>query len=149
MKKLVHELVRIRVKPYYIYQCDLSQGIGHFRTSVSKGIEIIEYLRGHTSGLCVPQFIIDAPGGGGKVPINPQYLISMNDRKVILRNYEGVIATYTQPEGYYSLCPQNCDYCKEYPYLDDKVGLTKLFDKDRIDLVLEPENLERHQRNLK
>ena len=149
MKKLVHELVKNRVRPYYLYQCDLSKGIGHFRTSVSKGIEIIEYLRGHTSGLCVPQFIIDAPGGGGKVPMNPQYLMSMNDRKVILRNYEGVIATYTQPEGYYSVCPQGCDYCKKYPYLDDKIGLTKLFDKDRIDLTLEPENLERHQRNLK
>jgi len=149
MKKLVHELVKVRVRPYYLYQCDLSQGIGHFRTSVSKGIEIIEYLRGHTSGLCVPQFIIDAPGGGGKIPLMPQYLISMNERKVILRNYEGVIATYTQPKNYCSICPENCDYCKKYPYLDDKVGLTKLFDKDRIDLSLEPENLERHQRNLK
>ena len=149
MKKLVQELVKNRVRPYYLYQCDLSQGIGHFRTSVSKGIEIIEYLRGHTSGLCVPQFIIDAPGGGGKVPMNPQYLMSMNDRKVIIRNYEGVIATYTQPESYCSVCPENCDYCKKYPYLDDKVGLTKLFNKDRIDLSLEPENLERRQRNLK
>jgi lysine 2,3-aminomutase len=146
MKKLVHELVKIRVKPYYIYQCDLSQGIGHFRTSVSKGIEIIEYLRGHTTGLCVPQFIIDAPGGGGKIPLMPQYLISMNERKVILRNYEGVIATYTQPKNYCSVCPENCDYCKKYPYLDDKIGLTKLFNKDRIDLTLEPENLERRQR---
>ncbi|MDD5015450.1 MAG: lysine 2,3-aminomutase [Atribacterota bacterium] len=146
MKKLVHELVKIRVKPYYIYQCDLSQGIGHFRTSVSKGIEIIEYLRGHTTGLCVPQFIIDAPGGGGKIPLMPQYLISMNERKVILRNYEGVIATYTQPKSYCSVCPENCDYCKKYPYLDDKIGLTKFFNKDRIDLTLEPENLERRQR---
>ena len=68
MKKLVHDLVRIRVRPYYIYQCDLSQGIGHFRTSVSKGIEIIENLRGHTTGFCVPTFVVDAPGGGGQDP---------------------------------------------------------------------------------
>ena len=68
MKKLVHELVKIRVRPYYIYQCDLSMGLEHFRTPVSKGIEIIEALRGHTSGYCVPTFVVDAPGGGGKTP---------------------------------------------------------------------------------
>ena len=76
MKKLVNELVRIRVRPYYIYQCDLSMGLEHFRTPVSKGIEIIEALRGHTSGFCVPTFVVDAPGGGGKTPVMPQYVIS-------------------------------------------------------------------------
>ncbi|GAG55972.1 unnamed protein product, partial [marine sediment metagenome] len=69
MKKLVQELVEIRVRPYYIYQCDLSMGLGHFRTRVAQGIEIIEGLRGHTSGLCVPTFVVDAPGGGGKMVI--------------------------------------------------------------------------------
>ncbi|NLW17006.1 MAG: lysine 2,3-aminomutase, partial [Firmicutes bacterium] len=95
---LVHGLLKIRVRTYYIYQCDLSQGISHFRTRVSKGIEIIESLRGHTSGLAVPNFVIDAPGGGGKIPLMPQYLISMSDRRVVLRNYEGLLATYTEPD---------------------------------------------------
>ncbi len=99
MKKLVHKLLQIRVKPYYLYQCDLSQGIEHFRTPVSKGIEIIESLRQHTTGLAVPTYVIDAPGGGGKIPVNPQYLISMSEGKVILRNYEGKIFAYTEP-GY-------------------------------------------------
>ncbi|HBK86534.1 MAG TPA: lysine 2,3-aminomutase [Firmicutes bacterium] len=98
MKQLVQGLLKIRVRPYYIYQCDLSQGISHFRTRVSTGIEIIESLRGHTSGLAVPTFVIDAPGGGGKIPVMPQYLISMSDRRVVLRNYEGVIVSYTEPK---------------------------------------------------
>jgi len=97
MKRLMQELLTIRVKPYYIYQCDLSEGIAHFRTPVEKGIEIIESLRGHTSGLAVPEFVIDAPGGGGKVPIGPQYLISQSDKKVVVRNYQGYICTYPQP----------------------------------------------------
>lgn len=85
MKELVHELVKIRVRPYYIYQCDLSMGLEHFRTSVSKGIEIIEGLRGHTSGFCVPTFVVDAPGGGGKIPVMPGYVISQSPEKVVLR----------------------------------------------------------------
>lgn len=99
MKKLVHELLKIRVKPYYLYQCDLSQGIEHFRTPVSRGIEIIESLRQHTTGFAVPTYVIDAPGGGGKIPVGPQYLISMSEGKVILRNYKGKIFAYTEP-GY-------------------------------------------------
>jgi lysine 2,3-aminomutase len=98
MKALVHELLMMRVRPYYIYQCDLSTGIEHFRTSVGKGIEIIEMLRGHTSGLAVPTFVVDAPGGGGKIPVMPQYLISRTHNKVILRNFEGVITTYSEPD---------------------------------------------------
>lgn len=100
MRDLVHDLVMMRVRPYYIYQCDLSMGIEHFRTPVSKGIEIIEGLRGHTSGYCIPTFVVDAPGGGGKIPVMPQYMISQSPEKVILRNYEGVITTYTQPTAY-------------------------------------------------
>ncbi|MFA5480160.1 MAG: lysine 2,3-aminomutase, partial [Candidatus Muiribacteriota bacterium] len=97
MKKLVQELLMIRVKPYYIYQCDLSKGISHFRTSVAKGIEIIENLRGHTTGMAVPTFVVDAPGGGGKIPVMPNYIVSQSDRRLALRNYEGVITSYTQP----------------------------------------------------
>jgi lysine 2,3-aminomutase len=98
MKKLVQELLRIRVKPYYIYQCDLSQGIEHFRTSVAAGIEIIENLRGHTTGLGVPTFVIDAPGGGGKIPVMPQYLISQSPHRVVVRNFEGGLYSYTEPQ---------------------------------------------------
>lgn len=110
MKELMQKLLRIRVRPYYIYQCDLSRGIGHFRTSVGKGIQIMENLRGHTSGLAVPHYVIDAPGGGGKIPVSPQYLISQTDRQVILRNYEGKIFTYTEPENNLSHC--TCPTCK-------------------------------------
>lgn len=99
MKKLVQKLLYIRIKPYYLYQCDLSKGIEHFRTPVSKGIEIIESLRQHTTGMAVPTYVIDAPGGGGKIPVSPQYLISQAKNKVILRNYEGNIYAYTEP-GY-------------------------------------------------
>ncbi len=111
MRDLVHDLVKIRVRPYYIYQCDLSFGIEHFRTTVSKGIEIMEGLRGHTSGFCVPTFVVDAPGGGGKTPVAPQYVISQNKQKVILRNFEGVITTYVEPE--YIEEPCNCPVCKK------------------------------------
>ena len=111
MKRLMQRMLAIRVRPYYLYQCDLSQGIEHFRTSVAKGIEIIENLRGHTTGLAVPQFVIDAPGGGGKVPILPQYLISMSDGKAVVRNFEGKICAYSQPEGYHSRCPAGCTLC--------------------------------------
>lgn len=109
MRELVHKLVAIRVRPYYLYQCDLSMGLEHFRTPVAKGIEIIEGLRGHTSGFCVPTFVVDAPGGGGKIPVMPDYLISQTTKKVVLRNYEGVITTYTQPENYTETC--HCDVC--------------------------------------
>ena len=110
MKELVHNLVALRVRPYYVYQCDLSMGIEHFRTPVSKGIEIIEGLRGHTSGYAVPTFVVDAPGGGGKIPVMPQYLISQAPGKVVLRNFEGKIATYYEPEHYDHNC--RCDQCQ-------------------------------------
>lgn len=111
MKKLVQDLVRIRVRPYYIYVCDLSMGLTHFRTPVSKGIEIIEGLRGHTSGYCIPTFVVDAPGGGGKTPVMPNYVISQTPRKTILRNFEGVITTYTEPEHYENVC--HCEVCRK------------------------------------
>jgi lysine 2,3-aminomutase len=112
MKALVQELVKIRVRPYYIYQCDLVHGAGHFRTPVAKGIEIIEALRGHTSGFCVPTYVIDAPGGGGKIPIMPQYLISQSDSRVVVRNFEGFISTYAQPMDYRLHDPATCAYCQ-------------------------------------
>jgi len=99
-RQLVQDLVHIRVRPYYLYQCDLVEGAGHFRTPVAKGIEIMEGLRGHTSGYAVHQYIIDAPGGGGKIPVSPNYLLSMSDHKIVLRNYEGYITAYEEPVDY-------------------------------------------------
>jgi lysine 2,3-aminomutase len=109
MKKLMKRLIQLRVRPYYIYQCDLSMGIEHFRTPVSKGIEIIEGLRGHISGIAVPTFVVDAPGGGGKIPVMPNYIISQAPGKTILRNYEGMITTYYGPTNYDNEC--NCEDC--------------------------------------
>ncbi len=109
MKELMNALVKARIRPYYIYNCDPSLGLSHFRTPVSKGIEIMEALRGHTSGFCIPTFVIDAPGGGGKIPVMPQYLISQTPRKVVLRNFEGVLTTYTEPKHYENVC--HCDVC--------------------------------------
>lgn len=115
LKCLFHELLKNRVKPYYLYQCDLSEGIEHFRTPVAKGIEIIEALRGHTSGLAVPEFVIDAPGGGGKVPVMPQYLISESDKRVVVRNYRGFLSVYTQPEETDCYCSTAEAIRKRYP----------------------------------
>ncbi|MBP8620352.1 MAG: lysine 2,3-aminomutase [Firmicutes bacterium] len=98
MKELVHGLLKIRVKPYYIYQCDLTWGLDHFRTTIAEGLEIMEYLRGHTSGLAVPTYVVDAPGGGGKIPLGPNYILSMGEHSVVVRNYEGVISAYHEPE---------------------------------------------------
>ncbi|WP_333859334.1 lysine 2,3-aminomutase [Clostridium sp.] len=135
MKSLVHELVKNRVRPYYIYQCDLSEGIEHFRTPVSAGIEIIELLRGHTSGFAVPTFVIDAPGGGGKIPINPQYLISQSPEKLILRNYEGVLCTYTETSDKVHKC-KNCGICAKFKKHESK-GLEKLFRNEMLCLTPE------------
>jgi len=99
-RKLCHELVKIRVRPYYLYQCDLVAGSGQFRTTVSKGIEIMEGLRGHTSGFAVPAYVIDAPGGGGKIPVMPNYVISQSPGRVVLRNFEGFVTTYQEPTDY-------------------------------------------------
>lgn len=133
MKNLVHQLVKMRVRPYYMYQCDLSEGIEHFRTSVSVGVEIIEMLRGHTSGFAVPTYVIDAPGGGGKIPVNPQYLISQSSEKVILRNFEGVICSYSEPTDKTHQC-KNCGLCKKYKS-DESRGLEQLYEDERISLI--------------
>ena len=144
MRELVHTLVMNRVRPYYIYQCDLSLGIEHFRTKVAKGIELIECLRGHTSGYCVPTFVVDAPGGGGKTPVMPQYVISQTPDKVILRNYEGVITTYTEPR----INELADDYGEESGAdMYDYDGVAALATGKKM--ALEPGNLERHMRNKK
>lgn len=136
MKTLVQRLAYIRVRPYYIYQCDLSLGIEHFRTPVSKGIEIIEGLRGHTSGYCVPTFVVDAPGGGGKIPVMPNYVISHAPGKTILRNYEGVISTYSEPSSY-----------ENKEHFEKADGVSALLAGKKISL--EPKDLERRKRTLK
>ncbi len=141
MKKLNQKLVKNRVRPYYLFQCDLSEGLSHFRTSIGKGVEIMESLVGHTSGFAVPRYVVDAPGGGGKIPVMPNYIISWSTNKVILRNYEGVITTYEEPENYKATsCNNNCDKCtpkSNFMNTDPPTGVEKLLsDEDRtISLV--------------
>jgi lysine 2,3-aminomutase len=137
-RQLVQELTRIRVRPYYMYQCDLVEGAGHLRTPVAKGIEIMEGLRGHTSGFSVHQYIIDAPGGGGKIPVSPNYLLSMSDHKIILRNYEGYITTYEEPVDY--LPSQAAKYKGEKRPEPGQSGVTGLLEGDRI--FIKPEGFD-------
>lgn len=139
-RKLVQDLVRIRVRPYYLYQCDLVEGAGHFRTPVGKGIEIIEGLRGHVSGYAVPTFVVDAPGGGGKIPVMPNYLISQSDHKVILRNFEGFITTYEEPLDYKPHDPKTCPYCQNKRPEPGQEGLTSLLDGDAM--FIKPQNFD-------
>ena len=96
MKELMHRLLKIRVRPYYLYQCDLIPGSGHFRTTVKKGLEIIRGLRGFTSGYAVPTFVVDAPGGGGKIPLLPDYVVEHNEERIVMRNYKGVLCEYPE-----------------------------------------------------
>jgi len=152
MRSLVQKLVANRVRPYYLYQCDLSEGLSHFRTPVGKGIEIMESLIGHTSGLCVPTYVIDAPGGGGKIPVMPNYLISWSTNKVVLRNYEGVITTYKEPDSYEpTFCDRNCKACHLDLPLEDaaeysSLGIEKLLADYDDTIALVPENNDRHER---
>ncbi len=135
-RKLVQDLVRIRVRPYYLYQCDLVDGVGHFRTPVAKGIEIIEGLRGHTSGYSVPTYVVDAPGGGGKIPLMPNYQISMSDHKIVLRNYEGYITTYEEPITYQPHDPATCPYCQSKKLEPGQSGVHGLLDGE--DMFIKP-----------
>ncbi|HBY18883.1 MAG TPA: lysine 2,3-aminomutase, partial [Candidatus Marinimicrobia bacterium] len=152
MRRLVHKLVKNRVRPYYLYQCDLSEGLSHFRTPVSKGIEIIESLIGHTSGFAVPRYVIDAPGGGGKIPVMPKYLISWGTNKAVLRNYEGVICSYKEPDSYKPVfCDRNCDDCKLQLKLEEAdeykaIGIEKLLSYDNDTYSLIPRDNERCSR---
>ena len=131
-RKLVQDLVRIRVRPYYLYQADLVEGGGHFRTSVAKGIEIMEGLRGHTSGYAVPQFIVDGPGGGGKIPLMPNYLLSYSDHKVVVRNYEGYVTTYEEPLDYKPHETKTCSFCQNKRLEPGQTGITGLLDGDHM-----------------
>ena len=131
-RKLVNGLVYIRVRPYYIYQCDLSLGISHFRTPVSKGIEIIEGLRGHTSGFAVPTFVVDAPGGGGKIPVGPNYILSQNPDHTVLRNYEGVITSYKEPGEYKAEC--HCPVCRGEERVEH-IGVSRLLAGQDLNIV--------------
>ena len=143
IRKLNQKLVQNRVRPYYLFQCDLSEGLSHFRTPVGKGIEIIESLIGHTSGFAVPTYVIDAPGGGGKIPVMPNYIISWSTNKVVLRNYEGVITTYKEPDSYEPIfCDRNCEDCVLQLKLDEaeervSIGIERLLgdSDDAISLI--------------
>ncbi|MCF8358021.1 MAG: lysine 2,3-aminomutase [Prolixibacteraceae bacterium] len=149
MKSLVHRLVQNRVRPYYLYQCDLSEGLSHFRTPIGKGIEIMESLIGHTSGFAVPRYVIDAPGGGGKIPIMPNYIISWSTNKVVLRNYEGVLTTYKEPDSYEPrFCDRNCEDCDLELNLEasseiESIGIEKLLSDSDKSISLIPKGNER------
>ncbi|WP_167618931.1 lysine 2,3-aminomutase [Maribellus sediminis] len=152
MKSLLHKLVQNRVRPYYLYQCDLSEGLSHFRTPIGKGIEIMESLIGHTSGFARPTYVIDAPGGGGKIPVMPNYIISWSTNKVVLRNYEGVITTYKEPDSYEpKMCDRNCDECNldlNLKEIDESeaIGIEGLLSDSNDSISLIPEDNERHSR---
>ncbi len=139
-RDLVQKLVRIRVRPYYLYQCDLVEGAGHFRTPVAKGVEIIEGLRGHTSGYAVPTYVVDAPGGGGKIPVMPNYHISSSDHKIVLRNYEGYITTYEEPQDYTAHDPKTCAYCRNKRSEPGQSGVSGLLDGEALNI--KPENFD-------
>ncbi len=142
-RQLVHDLVRIRVRPYYLYQCDLVAGAGHFRTPVAKGIEIIEGLRGHTSGYAVPTFVIDAPGGGGKIPVMPNYVLSQSEHTVALRNYEGRIAAYQGPSGYPAHDPSSCPFCQSAGLQDPhRANVSYLLRGDASGMIRETARIE-------
>lgn len=152
IKRLCQKLLTARVRPYYLYQCDLSEGLTHFRTPVGKGVEIMESLIGHTSGLAVPTYVIDAPGGGGKIPIMPNYLLSWSTNKVVLRNYEGVITTYKEPDSYEpTYCDRDCDNCKLQLMFNDAeekslIGIQKLLSDEDSAISLTPAGNERMDR---
>jgi len=139
-RQLVQDLVRIRVRPYYLYQCDLVEGSGHFRTPVAKGIEIIEGLRGHTSGYAIPTFVVDAPGGGGKIPVMPNYELSQSDHKVVLRNFEGYITTYEEPIAYTPHDRTTCRYCQSKRAEPGQSGVAGLLEGDRM--FIKPEGFD-------
>jgi len=152
MRALCHKLVANRVRPYYLYQCDLSEGLSHFRTPVGKGIEIMESMVGHTTGFAVPTYVVDAPEGGGKIPVTPNYLISWSTNKVVLRNYEGVITTYKEPDSYERyFCDRECSRCNLHLELNEAeeynaVGIEGLLADYDERIALTPEDLERFNR---
>lgn len=145
MKNLVKLLVANRIRPYYIYQCDLSQGIEHFRTKISEGVEIIENLRGHTSGLAIPTFAVDGVGGAGKIPIMPNYVLSQGIKRWTLRNYEGLICNYTEPENYDYEPPANIEKYIDPNDRENLTGVAELLtNPNKFNII--PQNLNRYKR---
>jgi lysine 2,3-aminomutase len=155
MKTLLHKLVQNRIRPYYLFQCDLSEGLTHFRTPVGKGIEIMENLIGHTSGLAIPRYVVDAPEGGGKIPVMPNYIVSWGTNKVILRNYEGVTVSYKEPDTYKPyFCDRNCKECDLQLNLEGAnefkaVGIANLLADFGKNTSLTPKDTERIKRRKK
>ena len=144
IRELCHRLTRIRVRPYYLFQCDLSQGIEHFRTPIAKGVEILEYLRGHTSGFAIPTFAVDLPSGGGKIMPSPNYILAQSDRRVVCRNYEGVITTYTEPEDRTSKLSKRNNKIIEHQKSISQEGLIPLLEGTKF--TIEPAHLSRNRR---
>jgi lysine 2,3-aminomutase len=139
-RRLAHDLVRIRVRPYYLYQCDIGEGIAHFRAPVAKGIEIMEGLIGHTSGFAVPIYAIDIVGGGGKIRMMPNYLVSQSSRKVILRNFEGLISAYEEPLNYQPHDSSTCAFCRDRRPEPDQMGVFGLLEGERA--FIKPEGFD-------
>lgn len=139
-RRLAYDLVRTRVRPYYLYQCDLAEGVGHFRTPVATGLEIVEGLIGHISGFAVPLYVIDAPGGGGKIRVMPNYLISQSNHRVILRNYEGLISAYEEPPTYQSHDSATCAFCRERRSEVGQEGVLALLEGERA--LLKPQGFD-------
>jgi lysine 2,3-aminomutase len=140
IKNLNQKLVQNRVRPYYLFQCDLSEGLSHFRTPIGRGIEIMESLIGHTTGFAIPRYVVDAPGGGGKIPVMPNYILSQSSNKVVLRNYEGIITTYKEPDNYVpAVCDRNCSKCGLEAKLGEPkvaVGIERLLsESDEISMI--------------
>jgi lysine 2,3-aminomutase len=133
MTELCRTLLRIRVRPYYLYQCDPVKGVGHFRTAVGEGVRIIESMRGHTSGLAIPQFVIDAPGGAGKIPVMPNYLLADAGSQLLLRNFEGIVLPYDNPPA---SDHSRCSRCAE----SGRQGVASLLSGDRMQLIPEGTN---------
>ena len=149
IKKLMKLLVANRVRPYYLFQCDLSQGIEHFRTKISEGIEIIENLRGHTSGFAIPVFAVDGLGGGGKTPLGPNYVVSQSNHKWVFRNFEGLMFAYTEPKDYTYEPPSQMD-----KYIDEEdkkhiLGVSEILSSQSNKVNIIPEGLARHKRRTK
>ena len=145
-RRLLCDLVTIRVRPYYLYQCDLAEGVGHFRTPVAKGLEIMEGLVGHISGFAIPSYVVDAPGGGGKIRLMPNYLISQSDRRVVLRNYEGLISTYEETPTYQAHNPATCTFCQEKQSEPGQAGVLDLLEGERR--LIKPQGFDQvHTRN--
>ena len=142
MRDLMYRLTANRVRPYYIYQCDLAPGLEHFRTTVAKGIEIMEHLRGHISGLAVPTYVVDAPSGGGKIPVHPNYVVTQHEHKFVLRNFEGRIVAYEEPRDYTGMCTEGrpCRSCRKLLREGaETVGVAGLFDDDPEHIALVPQ----------